>query len=294
MQPQTQEVTWRLDETQDQLNFKEIPPPSYEKAAFNRAVRPNGEIQALNLVFIAGLAAPDYIGILIGIAAQVATNIANEIDSCGKITRFLDKINLSFFVPRGLIALIICWKPSERKKLVTTSAISSTVAKSESCAITKVSHKFETSDGILKFEWLVFPKIDSLVGLETDGSPAQKKKQNAIIRSSKFNILANVAPKETFNFKYSDSSHPVSSGDPLALVTGGCAQLPSISLPYLARKNGELKPGDGSSKPSLAGSGTFGKAKNVALPILSGGLTLLQNISSSFAFLVETDKLIFI
>jgi hypothetical protein len=288
---------------------------------FNKAVRPNGLIQALNLASIAALATPDHIGVLVGIAVQVATNIADEIDSRGKTNSFLDKINDSFFAPRGLIALMISWKPGERNELVTTSnfdmspAISSAVANSESRGIKKVNHKFETSNGISAFEWLetaplIFPKLDDLVEFEADGSPAQVKRQNAIMRSSKFveeymdrrarakwagnnpqSILANVAPKETFNSKYSDPNHPVSSGDPLALVTGGRAQLPSIPLPFLGRKNSEPTPRDDSSSPSLAGPGTLGKAKNIALPILSGGLTLLQNVSSSFISLVETDKL---
>ncbi|TGO60928.1 hypothetical protein BCON_0031g00050 [Botryotinia convoluta] len=242
---------------------------------FNKAVRPNSLIQALNLPSIAGLAAPDHIGILIGIAVQVVTNIADEVDSRGKTISFLDKTKDSFFAPRGLIALIISWKPSERNELVTTSnfdmtsAISSAVAKSESRGIKKANHKFKTSNGISKFEWLetdplIFPKLDDLVEFEADGCPAQS-------------ILANVAPKETFNSKYSDFNHPVSSGDPLALMTGGRAQLPFITLPFLARKNSEPTPRDDSSNPSLAGPGTLGKSKNVALPFLSGDLTLLQN-----------------
>ena len=288
---------------------------------FNKAVRPNGLIQALNLASIAGLATPDHVGILVGIAVQVATNIADEISSRGKTNSFLDKINDSFFAPRGLIALMISWKPSERNELVTTSnfdmnpAISSAMAHSESRGIKKVNHTFETSNGISAFEWLetaplIFPKLDDLVEFEADRNPAQVKKQNAIMRSSKFveeymdrrarakwagknphSILPNVAPKETFNSIYSDPNHPVSSGDPLALVTGGRAQLPSISLPFLGRKNSEPTQRDGSSSLSLAGPGILGKAKNVALPIFSGGLTLLQNASSSFISVVETDKL---
>ncbi|TGO13739.1 hypothetical protein BTUL_0064g00400 [Botrytis tulipae] len=136
MQQQTQEATCQLDEAQDQVNFEESPPSSYEKAAngtegpaanegeifqtanslltfldfidnFNKAVRTNSLIQVLSLVSIAGLAAPDHIGILIDIAVQVVTNIADEIDSCSKIISFLDKVIDSFFAPRGLIALII-------------------------------------------------------------------------------------------------------------------------------------------------------------------------------------------
>ncbi|TGO13737.1 hypothetical protein BTUL_0064g00380 [Botrytis tulipae] len=47
-----------------------------------------------------------------------------------------------------------------------TSAVSSTVAEGESRAIKNVSYKFETPDGISKFEWLIFPKKDNLVGLK--------------------------------------------------------------------------------------------------------------------------------
>jgi hypothetical protein len=286
---------------------------------FNKAVRPNGLIQALNLASIAGLATPDHLGLLIGIAVQVATNIADEIDSRTKTNSFLDQVNDSFFAPRGLIALMISWKPSERNELVTTSsfdltpAISSAVANSAGRGVKRFNHKFETSNAVSAFEWLetaplIFPKLDDLVAVEGDRSSFQTKKQNAIKRSNNFvqeymdrrarakwagnhpqSILANAAPKDTFNSIYSDPNHPVSSGDPLALVTGGRAKIPSIPIPFLGRKNSEPTPRDGSSSPSLAGPDTFGKAKNIALPFLSGGLTLLQNLSGFFISFAKTQ-----
>ncbi|TGO35535.1 hypothetical protein BHYA_0155g00260 [Botrytis hyacinthi] len=154
---------------------------------FNKAVRTNGLIQALNLASIAGLAALDPIDILIGIAVQIATNIADEMDSRSNPIRFLDKINDSFFAPRVSVT----------------------------------------------------------------------------------------------------SNHPVSSGDPLALVTGGRAQIFSIPLLFLARKNSEPTLGDGSSKPLLADLGTFGKAKNVALLNPSDSLTLLQ---TNILYLMITNR----
>ncbi|TGO65837.1 hypothetical protein BOTNAR_0074g00100 [Botryotinia narcissicola] len=273
MRPKAQETTWHLDKAQDQVNFEESPLSSYGTAADEtealtanegeifqtatsllrghlvpapgtinlnsrglslpvlltqrRPVRTKSSVQALSLAPIVGLAAPDHLRIIIGIAVQVATNTADENDSSSKTTMFLDKIIDSFFAPRGLIAVILSWK---------------------SRAVDQEGQpQFETSNGISKFEWLetaplVFHSLDDLVGFETDGSPAQS-------------VLANVVLKETFSLKYSNFNHPVSSGDLLVLVTGGR---------------------DGSSKPSLAGSGTFGKAKNVALSILCGGSMLLQ------------------
>ncbi|CAG8979307.1 hypothetical protein HYALB_00002430 [Hymenoscyphus albidus] len=116
-----------------------------------RTIATRGLIQALKLASIAGLATPDHISILISVAVQIATNIADEIHSRGTTNTSLDKINDSFFAPRGLIALIISWKPNEHNELVTiydfdmTPAVSLALNNSNctSRRIKKVNHKFK-------------------------------------------------------------------------------------------------------------------------------------------------------
>lgn len=84
--------------------------------------------------------------------------------------------------------------------------------------------------------------------------------------------LANTGPKGTFISRYSDPNHPASSGDPLALVTGGRVQLPTIQMSSGGRigQKGAEKPADEGQHAPQAGS-----AGSAILPLLSGGLTLL-------------------
>lgn len=272
----------------------------------NKAVQPSGLIQALNLASIAGLFAPNHFAILISIAIQVATNIGDEINSRVKTNSFLDKINDSFFAPRGLVAIIMTWKPSQPQEMITTatfdvdSSLAPVVSNGESSGYKKFKRKFAPSGGVPSFEWpefspVIFPGLDDLVA---DGG--QVKKKNRLKRSSNFveeymdrrarakwaghnpqSMIANAGPKETFKSIYSDPNHPASSGDPLALLTGGRVQLPSLPVPGRlgGRNNKQMSGGEGRSSST---DGVIRKAKTGALPtLLSGGLTLLKKVSSS-------------
>ncbi|KAJ9287365.1 hypothetical protein DTO021C3_5056 [Paecilomyces variotii] len=267
----------------------------------NKAVQPSGLIQALNLASIAGLFAPNHFALLISIAIQVATNIGDEIHSRVKTNSFLDRINDSFFAPRGLVAIIMTWKPSQPQEMITTatfdmdSSLAPIVSNGESSGYEKFKRKFAPSGGVPSFEWpefspVIFPGLDDLVA---DGG--QVKKKNRLKRSSNFveeymdrrarakwaghnpqSMIANAGPKETFKSIYSDPNHPASSGDPLALLTGGRVQLPSLPVPGRlgGRNNKQMSGGEGRSSST---DGVIRKAKTGALPtLLSGGLTLLK------------------
>lgn len=275
----------------------------------NKAVQPSGLIQALNLASIAGLFAPDHFAVLISLVIQIATNIGDEIHSRVRTNGFLDKMNDEFFAPRGLVAIIMTWKPSQPEEMITManfdmdSSITPVVSNGESSGYKKFKQKFAPSRGVPSFEWpdtapLIFPKLDDLA---VDGG--QVRKQNALKRSSNFveeymdrrarakwaghnpqSVIANAGPRETFKSIYSDPNHPAASGDPLALLTGGRVQLPSLPLPgrlgsFGGRDNKQRSDnGDASSSPD----GVIRKAKTGTLPtLLSGGLTLLKKVSNS-------------
>ncbi|GAD91608.1 hypothetical protein SNOG_15540 [Paecilomyces variotii No. 5] len=267
----------------------------------NKAVQPSGLIQALNLASIAGLFAPDHFAVLISLVIQIATDIGDEVHSRVKTNGFLDKINTEFFAPRGLVAIIMTWKPSQPEEMITmasfdmNSSITPVMSNGESSGYKKFKQKLAPSRGVPSFEWpdtapLIFPKLDDLAA---DGG--EVKKQNALKRSSNFveeymdrrarakwaghnpgSVIANGGPKETFKSIYSDPNHPAASGDPLALLTGGRVQLPSLPLPgrlgsFGGQGNKQRSENGDASSPSIR------KAKTGTLPaLLSGGLTLLK------------------
>lgn len=79
----------------------------------NKAVEPSPWISAIDLASLAGHAFPEPIHLLISASALMATQITAEVVSRSKSNAFLDKMNQEFFKPKGLIALVVTWKPKQ-------------------------------------------------------------------------------------------------------------------------------------------------------------------------------------
>lgn len=77
----------------------------------NKAVEPSPWITAIDLASLAGHAFPEPIHLLISASALMATQITAEVVSRSKSNAFLDRMNQEFFKPKGLIALVVTWKP---------------------------------------------------------------------------------------------------------------------------------------------------------------------------------------
>ncbi|KAK8135194.1 hypothetical protein PG984_007206 [Apiospora sp. TS-2023a] len=205
----------------------------------NKSVEPSPWIQTINLASLVGQAVPEPFTIMISIAVKKVTDASSELHSRSKTNKFLDQVNESFFAPRGLVALIMTWKPSRADEMLTMAEFNM------DSAVTKASgqrSRFESSSGASSFEWpetapLVFPTLDELAD---SGEGGEAKKQSAIKRGGNFvgqymdkraraewagknpeSSMANATGQEQFASRYSDPNHPASSGDPIALLTGG-------------------------------------------------------------------------
>ncbi|KZZ98903.1 hypothetical protein AAL_02454 [Moelleriella libera RCEF 2490] len=77
----------------------------------NKALEPNPYLFALNLAGLAGLASPEPFSLFIGAAVGFATDLTMEAQSRHKSSKFIDRINAEFFIPRGLVCLIVTWSP---------------------------------------------------------------------------------------------------------------------------------------------------------------------------------------
>jgi hypothetical protein len=201
----------------------------------NKSLAPSPWIQAINLASFAGQMIPEPFTIMISIAVMKVADAASELHSRSKTNRFLDQVNEDFFAPRGLVALIMTWKPSQKDSILTRAEFDMQSSIGKASDTSKSRRMFESSSGATSFEWpqtapLVFPALDDLAS----------EKQAAIKRSGKFvgeymdkrarakwagenpdSALANAAGKEKFSSRYADPNHPASSGDPIALLTGG-------------------------------------------------------------------------
>lgn len=212
----------------------------------NKAVEPSPWIQAINLASFAGQAVPEPFTMLVAIATKMVTDAAAEVHSRTKTNSFLDRMNEEFFKPRGLIALLLTWKPTDSSTFTTMDFdLGSTIARETSGShqgVSKLKHSVQSSSAATAFEFpatapLVFPTLDQLAA---EGNEQAAKKLSTLKRSGKFvtdymdkraqaewagqnpdSQMANAAPKPQFHSRYADPNHPASSGDPIALLTGG-------------------------------------------------------------------------
>lgn len=217
----------------------------------NKAVQPSPWLQAINLASLAAQHVPEPVTLAVSIATKMAADAASEIHSRTKTNAFLDKTNEEYFKPRGLVALLMTWKPQDSSVVATVDFDMGTTMTSQSAVskwmFGKVQGRMKSSSAATSFEFpetapLVFPALDELASTTPESPGAEEKKQNAIKRSGSFltdyldrravakwagnhpeSKMASLAPKPEFRSRYADPSHPASSGDLLAFVTGGKA-----------------------------------------------------------------------
>ncbi|KAJ5991737.1 hypothetical protein N7451_007461 [Penicillium sp. IBT 35674x] len=201
-------------------------------------------LQAINLASIGTIWLPSVTGIAVSIAIQIATDIAIAADGRRKTNSFFDQVNREFFQPRGLYCLVMTWNPELADAPSTAvdlnSLISQTASGGSSGTLGRLRHKFKSSDGkgygniFPEVAPLVFPEIDQLVSDPNAEKKLSKLKKKGQFVSSYMDKRAQAkfiaknpdshliqGPKPTFTSRYADPNHPASSGDPIALITGG-------------------------------------------------------------------------
>lgn len=248
--------------------------------SFNKSLEPNPYLYAINLTGLASMAAPEPFSMLIGASIDVLSFMTVEAHSRFKSNKFLDHVNAEFFAPRGLVCLIVTWSPSTNEdELISEMALDGRRAESPPLtqqmkammmqkasgkeSLEKFKHQFQDtmkpSKGTVSWPEpapLTFPSIDNIsTGKESEAKKKKRlgnaekwldeymdrRKQAKWIRKNPDHSMANMLPKPEFRSRYADPSHPASSGDIVALLTGG-------------RWCGRAKPPEPGSSGSDAGS----------------------------------------
>ncbi|KAJ5241589.1 uncharacterized protein N7469_003180 [Penicillium citrinum] len=209
-----------------------------------KACQVNPWLNAINLASIGTMWMPSVTGIAVSIAIQIATDVAIAADGRRKTNSFFDKINREFFRPRGLYCLVMTWNPELLDAPATVIDLNSLVSKAakggDSDMLSRLHHRFKSSDGktygnmFPEVAPLIFPQIDQLDSDRNAGEKVSKMKKGKefvgeyLDKRARAKFTAknptshlNQGPKPAFTSRYADPTHPASSGDPLAFVTGG-------------------------------------------------------------------------
>ncbi|KAJ5651164.1 uncharacterized protein N7484_004887 [Penicillium longicatenatum] len=232
-------------------------------------------LQAINLAAIAGHAVPSLLAIAVGVAIHQIANLSIAADGRRRANNFFNQANEEFFKPRGLYCLVMTWYPEDPDIPAMSMDLQSTIAKATfgadstvlgSSSLGSLERKFKRSDGktfgnvFSEVAPLVFPEPETL-GNQLD--PEEKfykvkkkrdfihgyldKRAQATFEAENPNSHLNQRPKPTFASRFADPNHPASSGDLLALLSGG----------YISRSGpGERKAGDDSIIRTVISTGS--------------------------------------
>ncbi|KAJ5625246.1 hypothetical protein N7510_001555 [Penicillium lagena] len=209
-------------------------------------------LQAINLASLATIPLPIATGMAIGIAIQIATDVAMAVENRYRSSRFFAKINKEFFQPRGLFCLVMTWNPQLAEDPSTVVDLNTSVAKAAGGGggdmLSRLQFKFKSSDGqsygdlFPEVAPLVFPSLDQLASAKDAETKLSKTRQRhqfvaeyldrraqASFRAKNPDSVLNQGAEPKFTSRYADPTHPAASGDLLGLITGG----------HLTRRNGK-------------------------------------------------------
>ncbi|KKY35723.1 putative fad binding domain protein [Diaporthe ampelina] len=216
----------------------------------NKAVEPSPWITAIDLASLAGHAFPEPIHLLISASALMATQITAEVVSRSKSNAFLDKMNQEFFKPKGLIALVVTWKPkkdgTEQNPTgiididMSSAAASKKPVEDAPTGVKRRKSMIQLPSAGAMFELpehstaeYVGPAVRQVkLGGKSAGSSVKRtghfisdyQDRRAVARWSgqhPDSQMAKLAPAPGFQSRFADPNHPAGSGDFVALVTGG-------------------------------------------------------------------------
>ncbi|KAK1658495.1 hypothetical protein BDP55DRAFT_682763 [Colletotrichum godetiae] len=234
---------------------------------FNKSLKPNPWISAVNLAGFAGEALPDPASLLFGFAVEIATEAIMEGQSLICSNKFLDCVNAEFFIPRGLICLVVTWQPdNDRGRLATNVSVKIDVPETKLDLLQGVSDvaagRIKSSEGLQEmktqvgdlmkptrgdFSWpepapLIFPNFKrntKRADVKVEEKNAWDRMENWIndhldkraqaswINENKDRPAVSLMPEHNFKSRYADPNRQASSGDLVSLVTAGRWRLAS-------------------------------------------------------------------
>ncbi|KXX73172.1 hypothetical protein MMYC01_210464 [Madurella mycetomatis] len=238
---------------------------------FNKALEPNPWLYAINLAGLAGVESHEPLMMLLGVGVGMATEVIMEGQSRFRSNTFLDRVNAEMFIPRGVVCLVVTWRPdlSEDRDVIAAVDFDGQRREAEALGETSLAPKIQeltsqmqriTKHSSGAFNWaepapLVFSAPGKAPSAETDNAADRaerwfdehmdKRAQAKWVVNNPNLPMANALPKPGFRSRYADPNHPASSGDIVAFLTGGEWQY-GPAKPMRSRSGSD---GTGSERP---------------------------------------------
>ena len=213
--------------------------------AFDKASKASPVYNVINIACMVGGIAGGPIGQGVTIAIQVAAGVAKEVQTRYKRNTFLDTINETWLMPKGLYAMIMTYKPDAPAvigmNVTSTDQALAKVTSEPTSAWQKNFSKMRLTSGVTKGEaslpegaLLIYPAIDQAA------DSTSQEKQNFIKESGDFmstyldrrahavyaetnssSKLVTPESQRRFKSQYGDPNHPIHSGSIMGLLTAG-------------------------------------------------------------------------
>ena len=217
--------------------------------AFLKAMHQSSKASPIfNVINIAAMAAgfaPSISAMIVSTVVQAAAMTAIEVQGNMRTNDFLTQLNDKYFRPRGLFCLIFKYKPEDDATHEAVD-ISSTILKSITPSTSRFQQTLANASrasgrtvGELEMPHaapLIFPALDDLHAYDPPGTKKESMKRKGKFVANYFDkraqaayetenpnsVLVNANTQEhKFASRYADPNHPVNSGSPIALLTGG-------------------------------------------------------------------------
>jgi hypothetical protein len=188
---------------------------------FTSSTQVSPVFHAINIGAMAAGFAPSAIAMAVSMSVQASVRFAMAAQVKGRTNSFLDKSNRELFWPVGLHAMITAFLPGQGQEVdvdssrINGSGSGQSVKIPQSAPLILVPDADSDDDGPEKSSWRKSSKFAS------NYFDKRAQASHPDIYASTLGIASSGEHKPKFASRYADPNHPVNSGSPLSLLTGG-------------------------------------------------------------------------
>lgn len=241
--------------------------------SWDKASETSPVFDVINLACFGVSMVPNGIATAVSISVGVAAGVAKEVQGRYRSNKYLDKINEDLFKPRGLVAMVMTYKPDLPDDLFlradtsnpTNTALTKVLTMQNKSKLRQMLFRLRDTSGTAQGDSqvpdcapLTYPSLDLALTPNTLTKTNILAKNRAVVqdyldrRAQASFITANPTckiaaalppPQQPFVNRYCDPNHRVNNGSVFGLLTGGTVDPIGfgrvVKAKHEARKNGE-------------------------------------------------------